>query len=81
MLKPRTLPPPTKFTLRDLLQILIGLVMIPLGMMILLNTLARGALVPALLIGGAFVAFGLYRTMFAVGRIRWYRHLRRTHND
>ncbi len=81
MLKGRSLPPPSKFTLRDLLEILIGLVMIPLGMMILFNTLVRGAVVPALLIGGAFVAFGVYRTLFAVGRIRWYRQLRRTHND
>ncbi len=81
MLKSRSLPPPSKFTIRDLLQILLGLVMIPLGMMIMVNTLVRGAVVPALLIGGAFVAFGVYRTLFAAGRIRWYRQLRRTHSD
>ncbi len=80
-LKPSSLPPPSQFTLHDGIQILLGLVMVPLGMMILCNTLARGAIVPALLIGGAFIAFGLHRTLFAVGRIRWYRQLRRTHSD
>jgi uncharacterized membrane protein HdeD (DUF308 family) len=73
MLKPKRLPPPEKFTVRDALQILLGLVMIPLGAMILYNTLRLGAVVPALLIGGAFLAFGAYRTLFAWGRVRWYR--------
>ncbi len=73
MLKRRQLPPPDKFTVRDGLQILFGIIMIPLGAMILFNTLMRGAVLPALLIGGAFVAFGVYRTLFAFGRMRWYR--------
>ena len=73
MLKRRSLPPPENITVRDVLQILFGIVMIPLGAMILFNTLMRGAVLPALLIGGAFVAFGVYRTLFAFGRMRWYR--------
>ncbi len=73
MLKPRRLPPPEKFTPRDVLQILLGLVMIPLGALILYDTLSLGALLPGLLIGGAFLGFGVYRTLFAWGRVRWYR--------
>ncbi len=73
MLRGKSLPAPEKFTVRDAFQIGFGVLMIPLGLMMLYNTLTRGAVLPALLIGGAFVAFGVYRTMFAVGRIRWYR--------
>ena len=80
MLKRRTLPPPDRFTLRDGLQILFGLIMIPLGLAILGNTLTRGAALPALLIGGAFIAFGVYRSLFAFGRVRWYRQNRRSRN-
>lgn len=80
MLKGKSLPAPVKFTVRDALQILLGVVMIPLGAAILFNTLARGAVLPALLIGGAFIAFGVYRTLFAAGRIRWYREIRRNGN-
>ncbi len=72
MLKGRQLPPPQKFTLRDVLQILLGIIMVPLGLVILYRTWAAGAILPAILIGGAFIAFGIYRTLFAYGRIRWY---------
>ncbi len=77
MFKKRPLPPPTDFTARDGVQILFGVAMIPLGLAMLYNTFTRGAAVPALLIGGAFVAFGLYRTLFAWSRVRWYLELRR----
>ncbi len=73
MYRPKSLPPPAAFTVRDGLQIMLGIVMIPLGLTILVNTFARGAVLPALLIGGTFVAFGVYRTAFALGRIRQYR--------
>ncbi len=72
MFRRRALPPPSRFTLRDAAQILLGVIMIPLGLVILYNTFARGAVIPALLIGSAFVAFGVYRTTFAWGRVRWY---------
>ncbi len=76
MLK-RKLPPPTALTVRDVIQIIFGLIMIPLGLAIFYNTLVRGAAAPGLLIGGAFFGFGLYRTLFAWGRLRWYWNLRR----
>ncbi len=81
VLKRRPLPPPERLTLHDGLQILFGIIMIPLGSVILVNTLARGAVLPALLIGGAFVGFGIYRTVFAAGRIRWYLASRRIEDD
>jgi hypothetical protein len=71
-MRKRSLPPPERFTLRDGVQILLGLVMIPLGAVILGRTWMEGAFVPAVLIGGAFIAFGIYRGLFAWGRIRWY---------
>jgi uncharacterized membrane protein HdeD (DUF308 family) len=71
MLK-RKLPPPNQFTIKDGIQILFGLLMIPLGGIILYNTFVRGAAIPAVLIGGAFIAFGVYRVTFAWGRLRWY---------
>ncbi len=83
MLKPRPLPPPEKFTVRDALQILLGVIMIPLGAVILYSTtslaLQHGALsraLPGILVGGAFLLFGLYRTLFAWGRIQQYRNAR-----
>ncbi len=66
------LPPPEKITFKDILQILLGLVAIPLGVIIFYNAIVRGVVGPALLIGGAFVAFGVYRTASAWGRLRWY---------
>ena len=68
----RSLPQPEKFTLIDGVQILLGIIMTPLGAVILIRTWSAGAPVPATLIGGAFIAFGIYRTLFAWGRIRWY---------
>ncbi len=76
MLKSKRLAPPTRFTVRDAVQIAFGFIMIPLGLVILYNTLMRGAVIPALLIGGAFVAFGVYRLLFAWGRLRWYLQIR-----
>ncbi len=76
MVRRRSLPPPIAFTIRDALQILLGVIMVPLGVVILYNTATRGATVPGLLIGGAFVVFGLYRMMFAWGRVRWFLQIR-----
>ncbi len=73
MVKPKS--PPEKITFKDILQISLGLVTIPLGLIILYNALARGIVGPALLIGGAFIAFGVYRTASAWTRLRWYRQL------
>lgn len=77
-MRKRDLPSPARFTLGDALQILFGLVMIPLGAVILGRTFIAGAPIPAVLIGGAFIGFGIYRTLFAWGRIRWFLEVQRT---
>ncbi len=71
-MKRRELPPPEAFTVRDGIQIAFGLVMIPLGITILFDVISRNVFGPGLLVGVAFLAFGLWRTIFAWGRVRWY---------
>lgn len=68
----RNLPPPERITLKDGIQIIFGLVMIPMGLVILYNTSVRGGAALGILVGGAFLAFGSYRTLLAAGRLRWY---------
>jgi hypothetical protein len=67
------LPAPERFTLADGLHIILGLLMVPLGIVILLRTLAIAVTASGLLVGAAFIAFGLYRTWMAVVRYRLYR--------
>lgn len=55
----------------------LGLLMIPLGVIILVRTLAIAVTVPGVLIGGAFVAFGVYRLWTAWSRYRLYRQSKR----
>jgi hypothetical protein len=76
-MRTRNLPPPERFTIKDKVQILFGLTMIPMGAMILYNTSVRGGAGLGLLVGGAFIAFGVHRTILAVGRLRWYYARRR----
>jgi hypothetical protein len=47
--------------------------MIPLGVIILVRTQAIAVTLPGVLIGGAFVAFGVYRLWTAWSRYRLYR--------
>jgi hypothetical protein len=71
-------PPPERFTIKDGVQILLGLIMLPLGIIITYNTFARGSAPAAILVGGSFVAFGIYRTSLAAFRLRWYYSQRRS---
>ncbi len=68
----RKLPPPERFTFKDGVQILFGLIMIPMGAVILYNTSIRGGAGLGILVGSAFMGFGVYRTLLAAGRLRWY---------
>lgn len=78
----RNLPQPERFTVGDATQIFLGIVMVPLGIVIFGRTWVAGAPLAAILIGGAFIAFGVYRSLFAWGRIRWYMQSRgETRND
>jgi hypothetical protein len=72
------LPPPERFTFKDGVQILFGLIMIPLGATILYDTFIRGSASLGLLVGCAFMGFGIYRTLLAAGRLRWFYSRRRS---
>jgi hypothetical protein len=47
--------------------------MVPLGVIILARTLAIAVTVPGILVGGAFLAFGLHQVWLAWSRYRLYR--------
>jgi len=50
-----------------------GLLMIPLGIVILVRTVTVAVTVPGILVGCAFVAFGFYRLWLGWSRYRQYR--------
>jgi hypothetical protein len=70
----RDLPAPDRLTALDVYRVALGLIAIPLGFFLLYRTLQSGGLsIPALLIGVAFVGFGIYRTRFAWQRYQMFR--------
>lgn len=50
----------------DWFQIAVSVLMVALGTVILIRSLPLGFLLPALLLGGGFIIFGLYRLSFVV---------------
>ncbi len=67
-------PPPAKATWGDAYRFGLGLLMIPLGITILARSFAAGIFTPpAILLGLAFVAFGIYRVYVGVVRYRMYK--------
>ena len=67
-------PPPARATWGDAYRIVLGLLMIPLGITILVRTLSAGIVTPtAVLMGLAFIAFGVYRLYVGVVRYRMYK--------
>lgn len=73
----RPLPPPQQFTAADLLRIGLGLFMVPLGVAILVRTLSLAVTAPGVLVGVAFVGFGMHRLWLAWSRYRLYRRNKR----
>ncbi len=69
----RPLPVPERFTAADALRIALGLLMIPLGVLILVRTLSIAVTVTGILAGGAFVGFGVYRLWLAWNGYRLWR--------
>lgn len=69
----RPVPPPERFTVADALRIGLGVLMIPLGVIILVRTLSIAVTVPGILAGGAFIGLGVYRVWLAWSRYRLYR--------
>lgn len=73
-------PPPSRATWGDAYRFGLGLLMIPLGITILARTFAAGIFTPAaVLLGLAFIAFGIYRVYVGVVRYRMYK--RQMSND
>ncbi len=70
----RSSPPPQKVTWMDWYRIGLGLLMIPLGVTILARSFSAGVVTPpAILMGLAFIAFGVYRLYVGIVRYRMYR--------
>lgn len=61
----RAYAPPERVTVRDIFQILVGVLSLAFGVVILARTLPQGVYLPALVSGGAFLAFGMYRLWLA----------------
>ncbi|MDI7275408.1 MAG: hypothetical protein QME94_05480 [Anaerolineae bacterium] len=72
----RPLPVPERLTAADVCRAAMGLVMIPLGVVILVRTLSIAFTVPGVLVGGAFVGFGVHRLWTAWVGYRLYRQNR-----
>ena len=71
------LAPPERLTVADLLRTAFGVVMIPLGAIILVRTLSLALTAQGVLVGLAFVGFGVHRTWLACGRYGLYRQRKR----
>jgi uncharacterized membrane protein HdeD (DUF308 family) len=69
----RNLPPPTQFTLGDKYRIVLGVVAILLGIVILWRTGPVAISPPAILVGAAFIGFGVYRLWLGYTRIKQWR--------
>ncbi len=69
----RPLPPPQQLTAQDVARLALGAIMIPLGAVILYRTLLIAFSFQAILVGVAFIAFGLYRLALGWSRYRLLR--------
>ena len=69
----RKLPPPTKFTIIDKYKLALGVIAIALGAVILWRTIPAAISPPALMIGIAFIGFGVYRLWLGYTRLKQLR--------
>ena len=72
----RRLAPPEKVAASDIFRIVLGALFIPLGVIILIRTASIAVSVQGILVGSAFIAFGVYRLWTAWSRYRLYRSYR-----
>jgi len=73
MLK-HNLPPPTQFTLADKYRIALGAAALVLGVVILWRTVSVAISPPAILVGLAFIGFGVYRLWLGYTRLRLWKY-------
>lgn len=69
----RKLPPPTKFTMTDKYKLALGVIALILGVVILWRTIAIAISPPALMVGIAFIGFGVYRLWLGYTRLKQLR--------
>jgi hypothetical protein len=68
------LPPPTQFTLADKYRIALGAAALVLGIVILWRTVSVAISPPAILVGFAFIGFGVYRLWLGYTRLKLWKH-------
>jgi uncharacterized membrane protein HdeD (DUF308 family) len=66
----QALPPPTQFTWGDKIRLVYGALVLLLGIAILWRTLPLGVTLQAIVIGVAFIAFGIYRLWLGYTRLK-----------
>jgi hypothetical protein len=82
MRRRRLVPPPQRATWIDIYRIGLGMLMIPLGITILVRTISSGIVtLVAILMGTAFIAFGVYRLYVGIVRFRMYRAMSNKNKD
>ena len=69
----RKLPPPTKFTITDKYRLVLGVFALVLGIVILWHTIAIAVSLPGLMVGIAFIGFGVYRLWLGYTRLKQLR--------
>ena len=69
-----SLPPPTRFTLADKYRIALGAAALVLGVVILWRTVSVAISPPAILVGLAFIGFGVYRLWLGYTRLRLWKY-------
>jgi hypothetical protein len=72
----RPSPPPERLTARDVVQIVFGFLMVPIGAVILYRTATTIRSFTGIAIGAAFLAFGVYRLATAFIRYRMLLRMR-----
>jgi uncharacterized membrane protein HdeD (DUF308 family) len=72
MVRRHRLSPPSQFTLGDKLRLVMGTLILLLGFTLLWRTLPLGLTPQALVVGAAFIGFGVYRLWLGYTRLREY---------
>ncbi len=74
----RLVPPPEKATWADGVRFVFGVLMIGIGIAILFRSISAGIITPpAILMGLAFLAFGVYRVYVGVVRYQLFRRIKK----
>ncbi|MGC8873745.1 MAG: hypothetical protein ACP5SI_04755 [Chloroflexia bacterium] len=66
----KALPTAERLTARDALQIVLGVLMVPLGVIIVVRVCSLAPSVLGVIVGTAFVGFGVHRLWLAGSRLR-----------